>query len=356
MRAIPKPMAAPLVALLAAFIAAVPAAASAAGAEPVRGENGPARPAEAGTGNRDDTGARLSRIERAMWDRDPKAIPQLREWAASDPDDRVRERSVGALALLGDRNAGPVFLRLLDSDPSADVRRAGAEAIGLVRPSVDIERLARPLRDDPDPFVRAECARAIGRFGGPRSSHWLLISLVQDASPEVRVVSAQALSAQALAPNPPPGIGSPEIADVVRAVAQQDNSALVRIYAVRTLVAISPVPSRPLFQALWDGSSDPDLRLEAFRGLVAAEGGDAWERAGLADADERIRFLAFQAWLARSKKARPGIRETSDPAVPARLEEFLSDRVRGIRELAKEQLEGLGYKVRPSGFGYAVDR
>ncbi len=354
MRTIAKPMASPLAALLAAFIAAVPAAAAnAAGAAPASAGNDPARRAAEATGNWGDTGARLSRIERAMWDRDPKAIPQLREWAASDPDDRVRERSVGALALLGDTKASPVFLRLLDDDPSADVRRAGAEAIGLLRPPVDIERLARPLREDPDPFVRAECARAIGRIGGPRSSHWLLVSLVQDASPEVRVLSAKALCAQALASKPLPAVRSPEVADVVRAVAQNDNSVLVRIYAVRTLVAISPASSLSLFKALWDGSGDADLRLEAFRGLLAAEGGDAWERAGLADADERIRFLAFQAWVARLGETPPGILR---PSFPARLEEFLTDRVRGIRELAREQLEALGYKVRPSGFGYAVDR
>ncbi len=129
---------------------------------------------------------------------------------------------------------------------------------------------------------------------------------------------------------------------------------LVRMYAVRTLADTSPGPSASLFKAVWEGAADADLRLEAFRGLLAAEGGDPWERAGLADGDERVRFLAFQAWLDRSGATR-SVRFGPGREFDERLKEFLADRVRGIRELAKERLEARGYKIRPSGFGYALE-
>lgn len=344
MTAKPRPAAAILSALLGALLAATPAAVARAGDADAASRGNPAPAGEAPNG--DDAEARLSRIEQAMWDRDPKAAPTLREWAARDPNDRVRERSVGALALLRDAQAVPVFLGRLKDDPSAAVRRAAAEALGLLRPAVDARRIADPLQGDPDPFVRAECARALGRLGGPLAGQRLLYSVVQDRSPEVRAVAAQALSAFS-----PPGA-----ADVLRAVAQRDDSVLVRIYAVKTLAAISPGPSASLFRALWDGSADPDLRLEAFRGGLIAEGGDAWEQVGLADADDRVRFLAFEAWLARSLELRSRQYAAPDTEFPKRLEGFLTDRIPGIRDLAKGQLEALGFRIRPSGFGYAVER
>ncbi len=347
MRTIPIPGAAPLVAALLSFLAIVPAPAAPAD------DVSRAQPARSAPGDRDgateidDAGARLSRIEQAMWDHDPRAIPQLREWAAKDPDDRVRERSVGALALLGDRQAAPVFLGLLGGDPAAAVRRAAAEAIGFLRLPVAPAPLAELLQKDPDPFVRAECARAIGRIGGAAPPQ-LLVSVVRDPSPEVRALAAQALS----------GLKSAAGPEILRAVAVRDDSVLVRIYAVRSLAGASPGPSASLFRTVWEGSGDADLRLEAFRGLLAAKGGDAWERVGLADADERVRFLAFRSWLDRSRQTQtrrgaPGDRR--DPDFEARLAGFLADRVRGIRELAKERLEALGYRIRPSGFGYAVE-
>ena len=330
MRAIPRPIEASLFALFLLIIG-----------------TGPAVPARAGEASpaRDDAGDRLSRIEQAMWDRNPEAAPLLRAWATGDPNDQVRERSIGALALIRDPGAAPVFLGRLDGDPSPAVRRAAAEAIGLFHSAVDSRRLADRLRKDPDPFVRAECARALGRIGNTASGPALLISLVQDPSPEVRALAAEALSALRLR----------DAADVLRAAALQDDSVLVRIYAVRALAGTS-ASSESLFQTVWEGSSDPDLRLEAFRGLLLAERGDAWERAGLADADERVRFLAFRKWLSRKLATRPGIDEPAERDFTTRLEGFLADRVGGIRELAKAQMEALGFRIRRSGFGYAVER
>ncbi len=348
MPSVRKPAAALLFALLGTLLGALLAttAFSAGAGDDVAVPGGSAAPraaveAEAG----EDPGARLSRIEQAMWDGDSKAAPILRDWAARDPDDRVRERSVGALALLRDAKAVPVVIGRLREDPSAAVRRAAAEAIGLLGPASDNTLLEERLKADPDPFVRAECARAMGRSGRAAAAPPLMISAVRDPSPEVRAVAAQTLAV----------LRARDAAPVLQAVAQSDDAVLVRIYAVRSLAAISPVSSLPVFRALWDGSSDPDLRLEAFRGALAAEGGDAWERLGLADADERVRFLAFEAWLARSAAIRARF-NAPDPAFAARLEGFLTDRIPGIRDLARERMEALGFRIRPSGFGYAVER
>jgi hypothetical protein len=38
-----------------------------------------------------------------------------------------------------------------------------------------------------------------------------------------------------------------------------------------------------------------------------------------------------------------------------RLEALLKDPARGIRELSRQALEKLGYKVRPDGFSYSID-
>ncbi len=323
-------IAAPVVALLLPIFAGGHATARAAGVSPAA----------------DDAGERLSRIEQAIWDRDPKAVPLLRDWAAGDPVDRVRERSIGALAIVGDAASAPLFLGRLADDPSPAVRRAAAEAVGLLGTEASVRHLTERLRKDTDPFVRAECARAIGRIGDTRSGPDLVVSLVGDPSPEVRALAAEALAA----------IRPPEASDMLGAAARQDGSILVRTYAIRALAAGFPASSASLFAAVWESAGDPDLRLEAFRGLTRAGKGEAWEQAGLADDDERVRFLAFSHWLSRSRASRAANRAPSDGEFASSLEGFLGDRARGIRELARTELESLGVRVRPYGFGYAVER
>lgn len=346
-----RSIAARIAALLLFILAGAPAAVPRAGeaAPPVPAPAAPVLPSRPRPGASEDAEDRLSRIEQATWDRDARTIPLLREWAATDPSDRVRERSVGALAIIGDPEPGPLLLGRLADDPSAEVRRAAAEAIGLLGPAAAVGRLAVSLRSDADPFVRAECARAIGRttaVGSAPSQHALLVAVFWDPSPEVRALAAEALAA----------LRSPESAELLRAVAEQDDSTLVRTYAVRALAKTFPLSSAPLFRAVWEQARDPELRVEAFRGLLLAEKGDTWERVGLADGDERVRFLAFREWLSRAMEARSKRRQFPDDDFAASLESFLSDKVRGIRELAREQLESFGVKVRRSGFGYAVER
>lgn len=302
----------------------------------------------AGVPDRKEAGSeeRLTGIEQAMVSRDRSKVPLLREWASRDGDEKVRERSVGALTLIGDAGSSGIFLERLSRDPSPRVRRAAAEAIGILKLSGPHAKLTELLRKDPDPYVRAECARALGRIMATSGGPALMIALGQDSSPEVRALSAEGLSA----------LRVPESPELLRVVAQQDSSTLVRIFAVQALGVLDPAGSAPVFRIVWEGTSDPDLRVAAYQGLLQSGTGAQWEAAGLSDFDERVRFLAFRSWLSRSLAARPGTVLPRNAEALSRLETFLKDPVRGIRELAKEALEKQGVAVRTEGFGYAIER
>jgi hypothetical protein len=288
---------------------------------------------------------RLARIERILWERDAGAIPTLREWAARDDSDRIRERAVGALVTLRDTRDPRVYFDRLASDPSPRVRRAAADAIGTLAIPVDRpDRLSSPLRKDTDPMVRAECARAIGRTGDRQSFPYLLIGLGQDPSPEVRALCAEALMALKVV----------ESADVLRNAALQDRSPVVRVYAVRALTAIDPSSSAETFRTVWDQASEPDLRTAAFEGMLRTAGAGAWIEAGLQDKDPRIRYLAFHAWQSRLQGPRPGTRPPRNSGEVLRLETFLKDPLRGIREGARQSLEKLGYRIVETGDVYAI--
>jgi len=289
---------------------------------------------------------RLASIEQAIAGRDLSVLPLLRKWAAGDPSERVRERSIGALTLLSDRDAGPLIRERLADDPSERVRRAAAEAAGILALSSLRPQIADRLARDRDPLVRAECARALGRIpggdGGP-----LLVSLVTDPSPEVRALCAEALVV--LRPR--------DTFELLRTVARQDSSVLVRVYAMRGLAEVDPSGSVSLFEQAWKDSEDPDLRMEAFRGILRAGADPRTIEGGLSDADERVRFLAFRAWLSvHFPPPRPGKKPSSSPDSIRRLTGYLTDPIRGIRELAREEMERLGYRLRSSGFGYAIER
>ncbi len=281
-----------------------------------------------------------------MWERDIRAVPELRRSAASDPEEKVRERAVGALTLLRDKGAPKLFQTLLASDPSARVRRAAADAIGTLGiPPDRIDLLTDPLRKDKDPLVRAECARAIGKLKDRTAVGPLIFSLGADPSPEVRALSAEALSR----------FRAPEAEGLLTMAAQQDRSPLVRLHALRALIETAPVSSRNVFQALWTESDDPDLRLEAYRGLLLSGDYSRWIEAGLADKEVPVRVLALRTWLNRTSPpfSRDRLFRTS-PYV-TRLETFLADPARGVRELSRQALEKLGYKVRVDGVPYTID-
>lgn len=286
---------------------------------------------------------RLSWVEQVLSSRDLRRIPHLRAVAVEDAHERIRGRSLGALVILGDAGASALFAGRLAGDPSPAVRRAAAEGIGLLRFMVPPDRLALPLAGDPDPLVRAECARAIGRIGSAQAGPTLTAALLQDASPEVRALSAEALAV----------LRTQWGTDILKQAAAQDKSPIVRLYAIRGLADFAPFDSVPLFREVWDGSDDHEARIEAFRGLLRSGEGAKWIEKGLADRDDRVRFLSLRELLARAPidPKRPLAR--SNPSI-LRAEKFLSDSSRGIRELAKVFIENQGHRVRASGFIYVM--
>ncbi len=287
---------------------------------------------------------RLSWVEQVMSNRDREAIPHLRAMAVDDAHERVRERSLGALVVLGDTGASSLFLGRLSGDPSPAVRRAAAEGIGLLNIPVPPDRLTEPLRKDSNPLVRAECARAIGRTVQKQAGPMLMIALLQDPSPEVRALCAEALA----------GLKTQWGVEALKHAAQ-DEDPIVRLYILRGLVEFSPSDAAPLFKEVWDTTRDPELRIEAFRGLLGSREGSKWSESGLSDRDERIRFLSLREWLSRLNLD-PLNHYTRNNGYILRIEPFLADPSRGIRELAKGYLEKLGFTVRQSGFVYILQK
>jgi HEAT repeat protein len=285
----------------------------------------------------------LTRIEQVMWSRDVKAVEFLRKWAAIDENERVRERAIGALVLLGDKAEGQLYADRLARDTSAKVRRAAAEAIGMLKIPVPSTLLANTLQTDPDPVVRAESARAIGLTNQTLSGPVLLGAIAQDASPEVRALSAEAYGRLRLKQG----------AELLQGAALRETSAFVRLNVLRALIAVAPAESEQTFKTVWETAREPDLRIEALRGLLASGRGN-WDLEGMASTDPQVRFLALKEWLGKHYPKRTVFHPKRTSSEVTRLEPFLQDTVRGIRDMARENLERAGYTLKSSGFGYQI--
>ncbi len=286
---------------------------------------------------------KLTRIEQIMWNRDEKSIPLLRKWASSDENDPVRERSVGALVLLGDREKGNIYQFRLSKDASPRVRRAAAEAIGILKIAVPPTLLVLTLQRDPDPMVRAEVARAIGLTGLTFAGPALLGAVAQDLSPEVRALSAEAYGRLKLTQG----------TDLLQGVALRETSFVVRLNVLRALVETAPLDAQQTFKTIWETAREPDIRIEALRGLLLSGRGN-WDVEGMASGDDRVRFLALKEWLTKHYPKRTSYHPLRNSPDVTRLEPFLQDPVRGIRDLAHETLERSGFKTKSSGFGYQM--
>lgn len=310
---------------------------------PARAFPGPA--AQADPVSPGEAADRLARIERVMWERDEKEILVLREWAARDGSDKVRERALGALTLLRDVKSQNLFLERLSSDPSPGVRRAAADALGALGIPVDrIDRLTAPLQKDPDAMVRAECARAIGRSGVKQATGFLIYSLSNDPAPEVRALCAEALSR----------LGAREAVESLKTSALADGHILVRLSSVRALRLLSPQDGIETFRAIWREGADTDLRLEAFLGLLATREKADWFRLGLREKEPSFRSLAVREWIAGLDLPKRKERLARRSAEVLMLEELLRDPAGGIREMSRGVLESQGYTVRDTGFSYSI--
>lgn len=96
---------------------------------------------------------------------DSAAAPELRRLATTDPDERVRLRSVGALRELRDRDSLGVFTRAL-GERNSNVRLYAVEGLERTGLPEAVPPLVAALGDR-DGAVRTAAARALARLGDP---------------------------------------------------------------------------------------------------------------------------------------------------------------------------------------------
>jgi HEAT repeat protein len=195
------------------------------------------------------------------------ATPRLIELAGSDPEPLVRERAIGALAIIGPEDPGAhKALGEGLQDATASVRRAAARALGDLGPKTRnaIPALAKCLRDDADREVRFTVTVALGKIGpDERAVVALVEALHDDPDPGVRAEAAESL-----------GTFGPEAKDAVLPLAQglKDANERVRQESAEALGKIGP-GARAAIPHLRQALHDPVRR-------VAREARDALERIG----------------------------------------------------------------------------
>jgi HEAT repeat protein len=84
--------------------------------------------------------------------------------AADSPDPDVRKFILDILGDIGDRQATPVLLRLLQNDAATNVRAAAAENLGKIQDASAVSDLVRAL-STPDLLVQFSLLDALGRIG-----------------------------------------------------------------------------------------------------------------------------------------------------------------------------------------------
>jgi HEAT repeat protein len=245
--------------------------------------------------------------------------------ALRDPEPAVRHDAVSALAKLG--NAAVPHLTLALQGPDPHVRQAAAFFLGRMdqEAAPAVPGLALAL-EDKEAGVRAEAAVALRRIGpGASAALPALIQSLKDPDPMVRSQAMTSLSA----------IGTPDVWALVNLIDRGNPEAqkaatkvLVQNYRALRLTAAT-------FRKL-AGSEDAALRELAIETLGILRADDdatlTTFRAGLKDADPKVRLRAVQALSSVSWKA-----HTLQPALTACLE----DESPAVRSAAKEVLDKL---------------
>jgi len=212
---------------------------------------------------------------------------QILGWAPTKADGRTKVRDA-LVAKLGDM--------------SALVRQQAVESLGMIGDREATLPVAR-LLEDHEPQVQTAAAHALGNLGDPRAVSALLRLA---AAPGETAVLRAALAALVRLPGdrvatallaafdePPPGLTTPEIAELVGLRADPEPTLLRELVerlrepgharqALRALVLMGTPAVEPLRAALQDRALPPDVALEAERAL---RGTAALVRPGGADDD-----------------------------------------------------------------------
>lgn len=114
---------------------------------------------------------------------------------------RFQLRVIRALGEIGDPRAIPTLLQLLKEGPSEEIKKAAAWSLGEIGDERAIEPLVKALQDF-WPDVRSAAVEAQAKIGAPAIA--LLLQMLQDEDPEVRVKAAWALRKIADAKAVPP--------------------------------------------------------------------------------------------------------------------------------------------------------
>lgn len=102
--------------------------------------------------------------------RSPLALPFIISRIREDADSASRRLCARALGELGNGEAIPDLMRILDKDPDPQVRAAAAEALSMIEIESGqvIDALTRRSQQDPDENVRKAAATVLGRIGAER--------------------------------------------------------------------------------------------------------------------------------------------------------------------------------------------
>jgi len=180
---------------------------------------------------------------------DAQAIPRLLK-LLEDSDSDVRRSAAEALGKIGDAQAIPGLLKLLE-DSDSDVRRSAADALGNIGDAQAIPRLLK-LLEDSDSYVRSRVADALGNIGDAQAIPGLL-KLVEDSDFYVRHRVAQALGniakqhAEKVAPHLPhllTLIPSESGEEVHRLILDIQAACKYYNYPIRQL-SLTPHPAKP---------------------------------------------------------------------------------------------------------------
>lgn len=245
--------------------------------------------------------------------------------------------------LLGDKGGISLLTEILLQDPSPQVRRAAAYAMCELRSHTLITPLLQALENDSDPIVRAISARALGLHGSEEPARVLLSYVLVDPSYQVRIESAVAIAKLQME-----GAIEP-----LKIAISNDPERLVRIAAIQALSSFTGKAVLGFLTEEFESATDPDVRFELYKGIVLLQGFGRYLERGLKESDERIRFLALKKITESIDYHKRGLSSSRQVLL---ITDMLSDPFKGIRELANDTLNRLGFKTKDLGVRYEVVR
>jgi len=166
------------------------------------------------------------------------ATPQLLG-RAEDPDPQVRQECWKALQVLAEAKHAPVLIQLLMKVSSDEERELAERAVyAACQKAADAQQVCTPILQALDKATAAQrraLLPVLGRLGGPQALEQIEAALA-DADPQVRRAAVRGLC------NWPDAT----VADRLLAIARQPETEEYRIWAVRAIARVAPLPdARP---------------------------------------------------------------------------------------------------------------